>query len=109
MAFRRFRRSYRNVRRFGFRSSARYAYRKGGGSVIFGLGGAVAGAMATEVLPYQTPALTFLACLPGVLPASMSKVIPWQVRRFASGYVVGRMAKAYIGIPGVSSATGDYA
>lgn len=109
MAFRRFRRSIRNVRRFGVRSSARYAYRKGGGSVIFGLGGAVAGAMAPEVLPYQTPVMTMLACLPGVLPKSMANVIPWQVRRFASGYVVGRMAKAYVGIPGVSAATGDYA
>lgn len=95
--FRRLRRRYKNIRRFGFRSSARYAYKKGGGSIIFGVGGAALGYMAPRVVPYQDTLMTAIAVLPGVLP--MGRTIPWQIRRLASGYVLGSMARAFVPSP----------
>lgn len=97
---RRFRRIYRNVRKFGFKSSARYAYKKGGGSILFAGAGVAAGYLAPRVLPYQDTIMMGLAVLPGVLP--VGRTIPWQLRRFASGYVLGTMAKAFVpSIPGL--------
>ena len=85
---------YANVRKYGFRSSAKYAYKSGGGSIIFGLGGAVAGYAAPRLIPYQDTIMMAAACLPGVLP--VGRTIPWQLRRFASGYVMGTIVKAFV-------------
>lgn len=106
--FRRFRRVYRNVRRFGVRSSARYAYRRGGGSLIFGGAGVVAGYAAPRIHALQDPAMVLCATLPGILPRSMSNIIPWQLRRFASGYVVGTMARAVVpNVLGISASSSN--
>lgn len=107
MAWRRpnFRRSYQKVRQYGFRSSARYAYKRGGGSIVWGLGGVAAGYLAPRVVPYQDMIVTAIAVLPGVLP--VGRTVPWQVRRAASGYVIGAMARAFMpNVLGVGAATG---
>lgn len=102
--FNRFRRSYRNVRRFGFRSSAKYAYRKGGGSILFAGAGVAAGYAAPRIIPYQDMIMMGLAVLPGVLP--MGRTVPWQLRRFASGYVLGGMARQFVPSPFSAGGTG---
>jgi len=107
MAWRRpnFRRSYQKVRQYGVRSSARYAYKKGGGSLIFGLGGVAAGYLAPRVVPYQDVAITAIAVLPGVLP--MGRTVPWQIRRAASGYVLGSMLRNVLpNVMGVNASSG---
>lgn len=95
-----------NSRRRRFGRRMRSGYRAGGGSVIFGLGGAVAGYMAPRVVPYQDLALTALAVIPGVLP--VGKTIPWQLRRFASGYVIGSMVKHFTAGTTQSTAGTDF-
>lgn len=96
---------YSNIKKFGFRKSARYAYKQGGGSLIFGIGGAAAGYLAPTIHPLQDTLLTAIAVLPGVLP--VGRTVPWQIRRFASGYVIGRIAKGFIG-GGVSTGGSDF-
>jgi len=103
-----YRKRYSNYRkrysgqRFG---RARAAYRSGGGSIIFGIGGVAAGYIAPRVIPYQDLVLMAIAVLPGVLP--VGKTVPWQVRRFASGYVIGTMIRGILpNIGGVSASSG---
>ena len=92
-------------RRFG---RARAVYKSGGGSVIFALGGVVAGYMAPRVVPYQDLIVTGVAVAPGVLP--VGKAVPWQLRRAASGYVLGAIIRNFLpSILGQNAATGgDY-
>lgn len=73
------------------RGRARKFYKSGGGSLIFGIGGAVAGYAAPRVIPYQDTIMTAIAVLPGVLP--VGRTIPWQLRRFASGYTLGAIGR----------------
>lgn len=102
------RRSY-NWKRFrsgGWKQRGAYKamYRKGGGSIIFGLGGAAAGYLAPTIHPLQDTIMTAVAVLPGVLP--VGRTVPWQIRRFASGYVIGRIAKGLLG--GASTPGADF-
>lgn len=75
-------------------SRGRKMYRAGGGSVIFAGAGVAAGVFAPRIIPYQDMIMMGLAVLPGVLP--VGRTVPWQVRRFASGYVLGGMMKAVV-------------
>lgn len=92
MAFSRYRKSYRNFRRFGARSSARYFYNKAGGArgiatnkwVTFGAGFA-AGYLAPKVVPYQDE-IALVACAAPIKE-------PRMVRSIASGYVIGRIVR----------------
>lgn len=92
MARRRYK--WQGFRRLASRGGIRAAYRGGGGSVIFGAAGVIAGIFAPRIHPFQDVALTTVAVLPGVLP--VGKTVPWQVRRFASGYVLGVIAKTMV-------------
>jgi len=92
-------------RGYAVRNTMGKAYRSGGGSIIFGIGGIAAGYVAPRVIPYQDLVLTAIAVLPGVLP--VGKTVPWQVRRFASGYVIGTMIRGILpNIGGVSASSG---
>lgn len=99
MARRNRRFQWQGARRFFSRGGMKAAYRGGGGSVIFGVGGAAAGYLAPRFHPLQDMLMTGLAVLPGVLP--MGRAVPWQLRRFASGYVLGTMARSFIAPPNV--------
>lgn len=96
---------WRNFRKFGFRSSGRYFYKKyGGARGIAGIsapyiGGAALGYLAPRVHPMQDMAITLLAVLPIRLPR--------YVGPLAKGYVLGSMARAFVpSVGGVSSASG---
>lgn len=98
MAYRRRRFKWQGFKRAFSRGGAKAMYRGGGGSLLFGIGGAVAGYAAPRVIPYQDTAMMAIAALPGALP--MGRTIPWQLRRFASGYVIGQIIKAFV--PGIA-------
>lgn len=91
--FKRYRQRYRSYRSTG-RGRFRSAYRSGGGSLIFGLGGVAAGYFAPRIHPAQDMAMTLIATLPAILPRGMR--IPWQLSRFAGGYTVGTIARSAI-------------
>jgi hypothetical protein len=99
MAYRMGRRSRRGYSRYRSAGYGRFrsAYKSGGGSLIFGIGGVAAGWLAPNVFPMQDMIITAIAVLPGVMP--MGKTLPWQLRRFASGYVIGRIAQGFIANP----------
>ena len=102
------RKRYSSYRSRGY-SRVRSVYKSGGGSILFAAGGAAAGYFAPRVVPYQDMIMTAIAVLPGVLP--VGKVVPWQLRRFASGYVAGAMARAFVpNVLGVTASSGgiDY-
>lgn len=89
-------------RRFRTRYRTRYVRRgrRGGGGMnkwlTFG-GGAIAGYMAPQVIPYQNELALVLAAAPVKLPRA--------VRSIASGYVIGRITRN-ITTGGVGSGTG---
>lgn len=103
MAYGRFRKSYRNVRKFGFRSSARYGYKKFGGargiagfSLPWIAGGAL-GYAAPRINPYQDMIITAMAVLPIRLPYGLQNV--------AKGYVGGMLLRQVMpGIGGFGTA-----
>lgn len=96
---------YRNVRRYGLRSSAGYGYRRAGGargiagfSLPWIAGGAL-GYAAPRLHPMQDMAVTALAVLPVRLPYGLQNV--------AKGYVFGMIARQFApNLLGLPAATG---
>jgi hypothetical protein len=105
--FSRYRRSYANVRKFGMRSSAKYAFRKGGRgrryagiSLMYGAG-AAAGYFAPRLHPMQDLAITTLA----VLPISL----PYNLKKITQGYVLGMIVKNFLpSIGGMQGSTDNF-
>lgn len=103
---------YRGWRGKSFRARARTFRSRGygrrfknfsggmGGGLMYTAGGAVAGYMAPRVVPYQDAIITALA----VAPVKMPRI----VRRLAGGYVIGMLAKGFLGGSGTGAGTGDY-
>lgn len=98
-----FKRSYRAIRKYGIRSSARYGYKRAGGARgIAGIGlpwigGAALGYFAPRVSPFQDPAIMALAVLPIRLP--------YGIQNIAKGYALATIVKTMIG--GVNNGTSN--